>query len=92
MFEGSNTNLLRARQCFRLTITDYVFKVNMSTSGTPFCGRLGLTSHIVLPLDGKFQVMEILLVKTRLFELSSFTDKITPLNLMLLILELALGC
>ena len=35
-------------------------------------------SLIVLPLDGKFQVVEIVFVKISLFELSSCTDKITP--------------
>ena len=37
---------LCVRECFRLASTDYVFKVNMSTSGTPFRGRLGLTSRL----------------------------------------------
>ena len=36
--------------------------------------------------------MEMVLVNICLFELSSRTDEISPLNLTLLILELALGC
>ena len=35
---------------------DYVFKVNMSTSGKSFRGRLGLMTDIVLPVNGKFEV------------------------------------
>ena len=33
------------------------FKVNVSTSGAPFCGQLGITSHIMFLLDGKFEVV-----------------------------------
>ena len=32
------------------------FKVNVSTSGAPFRGQLGITSHIVFLLGGKFEV------------------------------------
>ena len=34
----------------------YVFKVNMSTTGAPFGGRLRFTSHMVFLLDEKFEV------------------------------------
>ena len=65
------------------------FKVNMSTSGAPFRGQLGITSHIVFLLDGKFE--GVCVDKICIFELSSRTDKITPLDLMPVILELVLG-
>ena len=84
---GLEYKSVMCQRVFQVDYHDYVFKVNMSTSGTSFRRRLGLTSHIRTPLDGKFQAMEIVLVKICLFELSSCTDKITPLNLMLLILN-----
>ena len=43
-------------------------------------------------LDGQFEVYGICVDKISIFELSSRTDKITPLDLMLVILELVLGC
>ena len=43
-------------------------------------------------LDGKFEVYGVGGDKICIFELSSRTDKITPLDLTLVILELVLGC
>eukprot|EP00450_Noctiluca_scintillans_P038759 CAMPEP_0194477338 /NCGR_PEP_ID=MMETSP0253-20130528/1102_1 /TAXON_ID=2966 /ORGANISM="Noctiluca scintillans" /LENGTH=985 /DNA_ID=CAMNT_0039316301 /DNA_START=74 /DNA_END=3031 /DNA_ORIENTATION=+ len=76
----------------KLATTDYDFKVNMSTSGAPLRGRLGITSHIMFPLDGKFEVDGDCVNKICVFELSSRTDKITPAELTPVILELVLGC
>ena len=76
----------------KMATTDYDFKVNMSTSGAPFRGRLGITSHIAFLLDGKFEVNGVCGDKICIFELSSRTDKITPLDLTRVILELVLGC
>ena len=72
--------------------TDYVFEVNMSTSGAPFRERPGIKSHIMFPLDGKFEVDVNCVYNICLFELSSCTDKIAPLVLTFVILELVLGC
>ena len=44
------------RRVFQMASTDYVCNVNMSTSGKSFRGRLGLMTHIVIPLNGKFEV------------------------------------
>ena len=64
-----------------LATTDYVFKVNMSTSETPFREQPGITCHIMFPLDGKFEVYGIVC-----------TNKIAPLVLTLVTLDLVLGC
>ena len=64
----------------------------MSTSGAPFRGQLGITSHIVFLVDGKFEVNGVCGDKICIFKLSSRTDKITPLDLTPVILELVLGC
>ena len=64
----------------------------MSTSGAPFRGRLGITSYIVFLLDGKFEVNGVCVDKICIFELSSRTNKITPLDLTPVFLELVLGC
>ena len=74
----------------KLAATDYDFKVKMSTSGEHFRGRLGITSHIVFLLNGEFEVYGVCGDKICIFELSSPTDKITPLGFMLVILELVL--
>ena len=42
---------------FEWATTDSVFKVNMSTSGAPFRERPGITSHIMFPLNGNFELM-----------------------------------
>ena len=70
--------------------TDYDFKVNMSTSGAPFRGQLGITSHTVFLWEGEFEVNGVCGDKICIFELSSRTDKITPLDFTLVIWELVL--
>ena len=74
----------------KLAATDYDFKVNTSTSGAPFRGWVGVTSHTVFLLDGKFEVYGVGGDKFFIFELSSRTDKITPLDFMPVILGLVL--
>ena len=45
------------KECvFESATTDYVFKVNMSTSGAPFRKLPGIISHIMFPLNGKFRI------------------------------------
>ena len=46
-------------ECFKLAATNYHFKVNMSTSGAPFHGQLGITSHIGFLLDGELRLMDL---------------------------------
>ena len=77
-------------ECLKLAATDHHFKVNISTSGAPFHGRLGITSHIGFLLERKFEVNGICGDKICVFELSSRTDKITPLDLTPVILGLVL--
>ena len=74
----------------KLAATDYDFKVNMSTFGAPFRGRLGITSHTVFLLDGEFVVNGVCGDKIFIFELSSRTDKITLLDFTPVILGLVL--
>ena len=64
----------------------------MSTSGAPFRGWLGITSHTVFLLDGEFEVNGFRGDKIFIFELSfsSRTDKITPLDFTPVILGLVL--
>ena len=78
-------------ELLKLAATGYDFKVNMSTSGAHFRGRLGIKSHIVFLLDEEFEVYGVCGDKIFIFELSSRTDKITPLDFMPVILELARG-
>ena len=74
----------------KLATTDYDFKVNMSTSGAHFRGRLRITSHTVFLLDGEFEVNGVCGDNFCIFELSSHTDKITPLDFTPVILGLVL--
>ena len=69
--------------CLRWATTDYGFEVNMSFSGAPFRERPRITSHIMFPLDGKFEVDVNCVYNICLFELSSCTNKIAPLVLTL---------
>ena len=45
--------------CLKLATTDYVFKMNMSTSEAPFREQPGITCHNMFPWDGKFEVYGI---------------------------------
>ena len=64
-----------------VVVTDYDFKVHISTSGAHFRGWLGFTSHTVFLFMESLKLLEFALQNLHL-ELSSCTNKITPLDLM----------
>ena len=90
VFEGSNTKSVVCQRVFQVD-----HRPCFQSEHVHFWNTLSRTARTHephrTPFERKVPGEQIVLVKICLFERSSCTDKITPLNLMLLILELRWG-